>query len=75
MKFLPFSSATIMLVLTTVLGSISPVQAQDAAKNLDDLLRQVESGRIQEAKENRAREQKFLNSNGKILLLQRLKEP
>ena len=43
-----------------LLGFCLPSLGQEAAANLDDLLRMVEKGRVQESKENRQREKAFL---------------
>ena len=62
------SPRIILLAATAacLLGSVS-ARAEDKAMNLDQLLRQVQQGQIQESKENKQREEEFKRNQGRQL--------
>ena len=51
-----------LIVITLISGYLSPAVAADESLNLDKLLQQVQEGRIDESKENKAREEEFKRS-------------
>ena len=51
-----------LIVFTLLTGYLSAAVAADEAMSLDTLLEQVQAGRIDESKENRAREEEFQRS-------------
>ena len=54
-------SAVKTVLLAIAVSATAIAVSADEAKNLDQLLKQVEQGRIAEARDNRKREQRFLN--------------
>jgi biopolymer transport protein ExbB len=48
-----------LIVILLLSGYLSPAVAADEAMSLDTLLKQVQQGRIDESKENKAREDAF----------------
>ncbi|NRB38170.1 MAG: MotA/TolQ/ExbB proton channel family protein [Pseudomonadales bacterium] len=80
MNFFAKSSAAIVFTFVCFSFFSPLVVSAEAAKNLDELLRKVESGRIQENKENKAREKKFIASKNQqqqmlnVMILQQKKQ-